>query len=825
MSTRQRRSLQVDSVKQGVVIGCLMCVGFGLLGMSFASWPLSVNSPLFFGTLILSIISVSQRRLVDGNVLLVCFLAVPFCGCTQSAGGPPSPSNSVDQRPVIDDHKVETSPTEIARPPGGAVQPSTKPMSSPIEQRPVSNTTVNAKSRPSVVIPDAPDMRRPTDSKIETRTHWDDAGRYFFEYPAQWQVVEAQDQVVLTSVPNSECSVSVDFHSPGRGIAPADYGFKDTAAGVCQVYMRDAVQNGRPTRGPLELKIPGADDAAWAAWEWNESITELVIFRVNGDYKKLELHYLAAASPIRTQAVTPLQTLRIKNRNTKVAMDPAVRNPPQPAQTLPQSGAAEEGYVAPSPSFSKHPPAAPSAGGLPRGQVPPVRTYVAPSSTGANVAAVTPERPRGKIGVEVFDHVPNRQDPARKNNEVWVLRVATGSPADDAGLWVEAVITKVDGEIVKNVAEFNACMARKLAGDDVVVTVKLEENGSFCRARWDLWRTRLDWGDSDMRRMLPHQNERIANSAGDIRVKVVSIDTQFSTTPRPEGEKDAIEEVEDRGGTILHDNPRPGSSVIAVKFQGHQLSDASFQYLRGLQELTTFRICNGFPHQKFTVTGLSELQHFPRLRTLHLVNGTVDGAWMKAIHDFRHLTVLSLAGCKLSTDAMLALEKLARLQTLSLRDTSVTDEEIKSLANLNQLQALDLVGTKTTGAALVHLKALTDLECLDLSGIPVSDESAQHLAGLTKLRHLNLSDSRITDRGLEHLRNLKMLDTLILDSSRPSGITLEGLRQHLGELSLLRKLHVRGPNFEPGEVRQLGKLWPKAEIVTSIKTVKPTATE
>lgn len=921
MNSRQCRALQVDSVKQGTVIGCLMCVGVGLLGMSFAGWPLLIDSPFFLWTLILSIIGVCWRRNLGGNVLVAFSLAVSFCGCTQSAGGPPAPSNSVDQRPGIDDHKVKTDPTEIAQTRTDVVQPSTEPKSVPVEQRPVSNPTISAKSRPPVVIPDAPDMRRPPDSKIETRTHWDDAGRYFFEYPAQWQVVEGQDQVVLTSVPNSECSVSVDFHSPGRGIAPADYGFKDTAAGVCQVYMRDAAKNGRPTRGPLELKIPGADDAAWAAWEWNESITELVIFRVNGDYKKLELHYLAAASPIRTQAVTPLQTLRIKNRNKQVALDPATRNPPQTAQSVPQSGAAEEGYVAPSPSFSKRPPSTASgAVGNPQtlsnsrilraqqelgSNAQPEKTS-APTAPGPSAALASPSQPQSVIGAVLSDSTPRQRvaggsrgsvfaerglvamEPNERDgrelallaltnkmvlpaeppqNGVRIDSVIGGSPADDAGLWggavitkadgrivasvvddvgrwggsrivksrgkeddvrllYGAVITKIDGRIVTSISDVQQIIGRKSPGDEVVLKLQAKWDASFCQAELDC--RRMEWGNW----MLPHPTERIASPRGEIRVKVAAINTKFLTT-RTEQEKDALDEVNDRDGSMIEDVQRPRTPVIAVQFQGSRLSDGCFQHLRGLRDVTTFRIENGFPHDKFTGTGLSELAHLPRLRTLHLVGGRVDEAWLKVIGDFEHLTVLSLEGCKLTPEAMAELGKLTRLRTLSLRSTAVTDEQFKSVANLTQLQAIDLVGTKITVAGLVHLKSLVELECLNLSRIPVTDESAKNLSVLTKLRFLNLSNNRLTDQGLSHLSNLKMLQSLELDyatadngpNGRPAEITLGGLLQHFGQISFLERLSVRGPEFEPSEVRQLAKLWPKAEIITSRKTISPTSAD
>jgi len=225
-----------------------------------------------------------------------------------------------------------------------------------------------SKPRPAASVPNIPDSRRSKDSNTETITHWDSVGRFSFEYPAAWRIVEGQEQIILSSSESNECTVELDFHSWGSVVDPRGYGFEDTAQGACQVYMKDAITNGRPTNGPTKLQMAGADDAAWAAWEWNNAITELVIFRAGGLFKKFQLHYASTATEFRSEALIPLQTLRINSRHPQLAMNPTVvGNSPKPTQALPQTGAAEEGYVAPSPAFSKLPPSTVSGGvGNPR---------------------------------------------------------------------------------------------------------------------------------------------------------------------------------------------------------------------------------------------------------------------------------------------------------------------------------------------------------------------------------------------------------------------------------------------------------------------------
>ena len=305
-------------------------------------------------------------------------------------------------------------------------------------------------------------MRGPADRTMETRTHWDNAGRFFLEYPAQWQVFEASDKVVMTAVPSNGCVVSVDFHSPGHGIVPSTYGFKDTAAGVCQVYMRDAVQNGRPTRGPVELKIPGADDAAWAAWEWNGNISEFVIFRVDEDYKKVELQYLGTAAPIRDQALTPLQTLRIKSRNAQVASNPAASVPVPPHQNIPQRGTADEGFVAPSlagPARPVHPTV----------QTPPVRTYIPPQpSNPSDQSPVVTPRSRGFLGVQ-FDEKPFS---TIFGDGLVINSVFERQAGAEAGIRAGDVILELDRKRVTTTSEFKDIVQTLEPEKQYPITVK-----------------------------------------------------------------------------------------------------------------------------------------------------------------------------------------------------------------------------------------------------------------------------------------------------------------------------------------------------------------
>lgn len=65
------------NVKQGAVIGGWVCFAIGVGAMYFSMWSFLIYGPLFLVAFILSIIAMSQRRVIGGVALLLATLVVP----------------------------------------------------------------------------------------------------------------------------------------------------------------------------------------------------------------------------------------------------------------------------------------------------------------------------------------------------------------------------------------------------------------------------------------------------------------------------------------------------------------------------------------------------------------------------------------------------------------------------------------------------------------------------------------------------------------------------------------------------------------------------
>ena len=65
------------NVKQGAVVGGWVCFGVGMLFMALSFWTIIIYGPLLFVAFILSIVAMSQGRIVNGVSLLLCCLIIP----------------------------------------------------------------------------------------------------------------------------------------------------------------------------------------------------------------------------------------------------------------------------------------------------------------------------------------------------------------------------------------------------------------------------------------------------------------------------------------------------------------------------------------------------------------------------------------------------------------------------------------------------------------------------------------------------------------------------------------------------------------------------
>ena len=65
------------NVKQGALIGTVACFAIGIILMFISLWSFIIYSPLFLAAFVLSIVAMSQKRVVGGLIMLLLTLIVP----------------------------------------------------------------------------------------------------------------------------------------------------------------------------------------------------------------------------------------------------------------------------------------------------------------------------------------------------------------------------------------------------------------------------------------------------------------------------------------------------------------------------------------------------------------------------------------------------------------------------------------------------------------------------------------------------------------------------------------------------------------------------
>ena len=73
----QRKQPVETNVKQGALIGGVVCFVLGVIMMCVSLWTVIVYAPLFLAAFVLSIVAMAQKRIAGGVILLVLTVAVP----------------------------------------------------------------------------------------------------------------------------------------------------------------------------------------------------------------------------------------------------------------------------------------------------------------------------------------------------------------------------------------------------------------------------------------------------------------------------------------------------------------------------------------------------------------------------------------------------------------------------------------------------------------------------------------------------------------------------------------------------------------------------
>lgn len=408
------------------------------------------------------------------------------------------------------------------------------------------------------------------------------------------------------------------------------------------------------------------------------------------------------------------------------------------------------------------------------------------------------------IGVKIRESV---------GREVYIEEVIPGSPADAADLESMSTILRVDGREVSSYGDFANIMKSHEPGKAIRLVIA------------DFY--------SDAKR--------------EIMVGTVAKGTVFRAPALSPEALDAIEEVKDKSDSALYATRLAGKPLIAVGIGADSLSNITLERLSHLPRLECLKVNLDRP-SSWDVQGWEALTRSPRLKQLEFSGSecSISAELLAVLAKFPHLRVLRIDRGRLDDAAVDKLGELTQLTQLRIAHTAISGEVLTSLARLSLLEVLELQDSGISGVNLHHLSALANLQLLDLSNDLIGDTHLAALGRLTELQHLDLDGTQVTDQGFDHLKPLKRLEFLSLnytgdftnDSRYPryiqdghayystrDVISIDKLKELVSELPVLTELEVRGPEYEPARVRELGRLIPNARIYTSAKNVIPTERE
>ncbi|MBI5757966.1 MAG: PDZ domain-containing protein [Planctomycetales bacterium] len=828
-----------------------MCAVIGILAMYFSTWLFFIYIPLFLAAVLLGIVALTQNRIAGGVGLLLVTTMLPLFMSRGSdpvsqhreevaQGSKNGNSSGSEASPVIDATGGESPRNQVS-----SVEPSDP-----------------AKSD-SAGLPGVPDMRPSSKSNAETRTHWDSAGRLSFEYPASWKLMEGQDQIILSSAANE---MMVEFDYGTAGVSPKSYGFEDNAEGACRVFLMDAVKNGRRTSGPTKLSISGVTDAAWATWEWNSSITELVVLHIGGAYRKLQLRYPPANARLRPAALIALQTLRVNARHPQFAMNHASRNFSQSPQALPQSGTADEGYVAPG---AAGPLAIVSGKARIAFDISTCNRWTYKEQRGYGTGGFTKQAGDQWIELKngsryaVFREIERTNDAVvlyDTTRQMWIrLRETDAAWSQDRKTWtplpitLEPVIenTSALAQRPSNEAEAN----RKSPGDapriiGIVLANDPSPSQTAGAAEPDGVELALDalTGGTYLGRKPPKPNAPSERRG-------VRINSVVPGTPADDAGLWAGAVIAKADGRAIKQGAdflqvtaqKAAGDEIVLQLAGDvepNFCQAELDYRRGLissvlDDLILPQPSERLPKPKneIRVKVVSMPSSLPTDRSkeeyeaikvisdrgglllnedlllagspvsaIELNGRQVSDDDFRRFRGLRNLTAIRIKSGfpneTFSGSGLRALSKLPRLRTLHFVDGNVDSTLLKAISELPSVAVLSVARCKLSPGATGEIGALTSLRTLSLRETLVTDDDLKGVALLTRLQSLDLVGTKITTTGLAHLKPLTDLECLDL-----AGLPItDDAIQHLAGFTKLRFLKLSNTRITDQGLTHLGNL-------------------
>lgn len=411
----------------------------------------------------------------------------------------------------------------------------------------------------------------------------------------------------------------------------------------------------------------------------------------------------------------------------------------------------------------------------------------------------------GIIGIRPTD--------TRNHDGVDISDIVAGSPADRAGLRIQARITHIEGKPTPDVASFMRVLEGYRPGNTIRLTV-------------------ID-------KLLSEELPKI-----DIAVALVDKNTKFVVPPVDDHFKEALEKVQRLGTRVEKDSMRPSLPVVGVWLYCSETTDDLMKSIAAFSDLQTLTLDDfGTVRSSLTVSGFTELKNLSKLKSLTLMKSEISVDSAKLISVLKQLESFNLSKAKIDSTGLEYLVENLKIRELVLRETDLHEEDFATLGKATSLKKLDLYKVNIDDAgyyrkhqhkAFLKIESLRNLTHLDLSFTNFDDDDAACLANLNNLEVLDLSHTLITDKALVHLSKMNRLRKLTLsytrtaqangDSIDQSQITANGLETSLKDLKSLRYLNVNASNrgFELKDIKRLGRLWPYASIYTSSGSIGPT---
>jgi serine/threonine protein kinase len=317
---------------------------------------------------------------------------------------------------------------------------------------------------------------------------------------------------------------------------------------------------------------------------------------------------------------------------------------------------------------------------------------------------------------------------------------------------------------------------------------------------------------------------------------VPAIEQEFKPEPGPapgtaksNPDREAAQWTLAKGGTIgimasgeaewrevksLAELPTGDFLLFSCNFSGNaSVTDEVFEHLARLRALSILPLAG----TRVTGRGLHRLQSTACLKRLFLDNTQVNDATLEEIKGFKVLELLWLSGTPVTDAGLEQLSGLVTLKSLGLNETRVTGPGLKHLQGMKSLEALTLGSTPLNDKGLEYVGQIKSLRQLAVHATGVTDAGLAHLKGLVNLTDL-LARAQVSDAGLEHLQALP-LERLHVGWSKVTsrgaakfkGLTYleipgEQVNDELTALTELESLRLVGARPTEGALRHLARL-------------------